>query len=136
MKKLFLAIVLLSVAACTGTKALYKHADSPVSYAKVVLLHHNALGTAVADLRADPTVSEGSKVKLLQGYRVTVCSASELSLPTATAACRDGPAQKLEAAARAYEAVQSAKTDADLQAALTKLVGLITQLVTTIHGVK
>jgi hypothetical protein len=136
--KLKLAIVplLLILSACTGTKQLYGQADTPVQYAKAVLLHHNAIGEQIADLRSDAAVSESSKTKLLDGYRHTVCGASERATNVATSACREGAAQRLEAASRAYEALRTAQTEADLQAAVDALVGQLVTLISLVNEAK
>lgn len=134
MKKIIaLFAVVLAVVGCTGTRGLYELADTPTQYVKVVLIHHNALGTEVADLRADPTVSQASKAKLLAAYRVTVCGPNE---HVEIALCLNGPAQQLEAAGRAYEALHNAKTEADMQKALTQLVGLMSTLINLVNGAK
>jgi hypothetical protein len=124
------------LAGCSGTKAVYQQAKTPTQYAKAVLLHHNAIGSQVADLRGDPAVSESSKAALLQGYRVTVCSQEERSQDTPTASCADGPAQNLEAAAQAYESLATAQTEAELQKAVDALVGQLVTLITTVNGAK
>lgn len=137
MRKLFLVPILaLLLVACSGTQAVYKQAKTPPQYAKSVLLHHNAIGAEIADLRADPTVSAPSKEALLTGYRLTVCSDAERSQDTPTASCADGPAERLEVAARAYETAAGAKTEADLQAAVDTLVGLLVKLIDTVNGAK
>jgi hypothetical protein len=134
MKKLFTLVALvLAITGCTGTRTLYNLPDTPVQYVKVVLIHHNALGTEVADLRADPNVSPASKAKLLAGYRATVCAPSE---KVEVALCLNGPAQQLEAAGRAYEALHNAKTEADMQKALSQLVGLLSTLINLVNGAK
>lgn len=124
------------LAACSGTKAVYEHASTAPQYAKAVLLHHNAIGGEVADLRADPAVSEQSKAALLEGYRATVCSQAERQQDTPTASCADGAAQHLEAAARAYESAANATTEAELQKAVDDLVGLLATLINTVNGAK
>lgn len=132
----FLLLGLLLLAGCGGTRAVYDLAKTPPQYAKAVLLHHNAIGSQVADLRGDPAVSEQSKARLLEGYRLTVCSAAERTQDTPTASCADGPSQSLEAAARAYEATANAQTEADLQKAVDSLVGLLVKLINTVNGAK
>lgn len=129
-------LVFIMIAGCSGTKAVYDQAKTPTQYAKAVLLHHNAIGEQAADLRADPAVSESSKAALLQGYRLTVCSQEERSHDTPTASCADGPAQNLEAAARAYESLATSQTEADLQKAVDSLVGQLVKLIDTVNGAK
>lgn len=135
-KLLIVPLIALLLVGCAGTKAVYGLAKTPPQYAKAVLLHHNALGSEVADLRADPMVSEPSKAALLTGYRATVCSAAERSSNAQTADCKDGAAQHLEAAARAYEKAANATTEDELQEAIDELVGLIATLVETVNGAK
>lgn len=136
LASLYFTFLLAVLVGCSGTQAVYKQAKTPPQYAKAVLLHHNAIGAQIADLRADPVVSAPSKAALLDGYRLTVCSDAERSQDTPTASCADGPAERLEAAARAYEAVASAKTEAELQAAVDTLVGLLVKLIDTVNGAK
>jgi hypothetical protein len=64
---------------------------------------------------------------------VTVCAPTETG-PVST--CKNGPAQQLEAAGRAYEAIHDAKTEADMSAALTRLVGLLSTLINLVNGAK
>lgn len=132
MKKFIIGLFALAmVAGCTGTRTLYKKAETPTQYAKVVLLHHNAVGEEVANLLVDPTVSVGSKDTLRKAYRVTVCDKTETG-PIAT--CRIGPSYQLTAAGKAYEAVKDAETEEQLQAALNTLVSLLTNVITAIKG--
>lgn len=126
----------MALTACSGTKAVYELAKSPQQYAKAVLLHHNAIGSQVADLRADPTVSARSKATLLTVYRATVCSQAERDQDTPTASCADGAAQHLEVAAGAYEKAASATTEAELQKAVDDLVGLLVPLINAVNGAK
>lgn len=132
----YLAFVLAVLVGCTGTKAVYQRAHTPPQYAKAVLLHHNAIGEQIANLRADPAVSEGGKEKLLTGYRTTVCNQVERDSNTSTATCAHGAAQRLQAAASAYESAANAQTEAELQAAVNELVGLIAELIPIVNGAK
>jgi hypothetical protein len=136
MRKLLIIPLLALLCACGGTRAVYDLAKTPPQYAKAVLLHHNALGAQAADLREDPAVSQQTKDALRDGYRLTVCSAAERGQDSATANCKDGPAQTLEVAAQAYEATANAKTEADLQKAVDSLVGLLVKLIDTVNGAK
>jgi hypothetical protein len=135
MKKFLIALLCFAAAipACVGTKSIYKLADTPTQYVKVVLIHHNALGAEVVRLRADPTISQASKDRLLAGYRVTVCAPTETG---PIALCKNGPTQQLEAAGRAYEAIHDAKTEKEMSDALTKLVGLMSTLINLVNGAK
>lgn len=128
--------IVLLVAGCSGTKAVYEKADTPPQYAKAVLLHHNAIGSQVADLRADAAVSDASKAKLLEGYRLTVCNSAELAANESTATCNEGPSYVLEKAARAFEGAANAQTEAELQKAVDDLVGLLVTLIDTVNGAK
>ena len=131
-----LLMAVMLVAGCGGTRALYGHAHTPPQYAKAVLTHHNAIGAQVADLVNDPAVTAQSKAKLREGYRLTVCDSTERAGGTPTAGCNQGPSYQLDAAIRAYEAARDAKTEAEIAAAVERLVPLITDLVNAIAGVK
>lgn len=131
-----LTCALLALAGCSGAKLLYGHAKTPPQYAKAVLTHHNALGTQVADLLGDPTVSASSKTKLRDAYRVTVCDSKERSQGTPTASCIKGPSYALDEAVRAYEAARDAKTEAEITAAVERLVPLLTGLINATSGAK
>lgn len=124
------------LAACSGTKLLYSKAHTPPQYAKAVMTHHNALGAQVADLLADPTVSESSKAKLRDGYRQTVCDTAERAQGTPTADCKSGPSYQLDEAVRTYEAVKNAETEAEITAAVERLVPLLTSLINATSGAK
>lgn len=128
--------ILLILAACGGTKAVYDHASTPPQYAKSVLLHHNAIGTQLADLREDPAVSDATKEILRREYRLTVCSHAERDADEPTSSCNEGPAYVLEAAGRAYEGVANAQTEADLQKAVDELVAILVKLIDTIATAK
>lgn len=121
---------------CSGTKQLYRQASTPVQYAKAALLHHNALGEQVVALRADPLVSARGKARLLDGYRLTVCSQDERTRAVITGDCMHGPAQRVEAAARAYESLSTAQTEAELQAAVDTLVGELVKLINAVNEAK
>jgi hypothetical protein len=131
---LVLAVAIVAIAACSGTRQLYSQASTPVEFAKAVLLHHNAIGGEVAKLVADPAVSDATKARLREAYRVTVCSSSELAARTATADCDEGPAYKTDAAIEAYEAATNAQTAADVAAAAQAFVPLVTALVNVINA--
>jgi len=128
--------LLILLTACSGTRNVYELAHTPPQYAKSVLLHHNAIGEQIVSLRADPLVSESSKTKLLDLYRQTVCSNVEREATTATSACADGPAQTLDAAAKAYESLRSAQTEAQLQQAVDTLVGLLVNIINVVSEAK
>lgn len=128
------AIAAIAVSACSGTRALYQQANTPAEFAKAVLVHHNALGAEVVRLRADPAVSEASKQRLVDAYRRTVCSSSELAAAAPTADCDEGPAYVADRAIRAYEAAASAQTEAEVTAASNAFVPLVTALVNTINA--
>lgn len=130
------AVIVAALSACSGTRLLYSKAESPPQYAKAVLMHHNAIGEQVADLRDDPTVSERTKARLLEGYRLTVCSSSEIASKASTATCAAGPAQRLETAAKAYAGLSSASTEAELQAAVDALVAELVKLITLVNEAK
>ena len=133
LRYLWLAAI-LAMAGCAGTRNLYDLAKTPDQYAKAVLSHHNALGEAAIAMRADPAVSEPTKVALRSAYRKTVCSKAELTAAVATESCADGPSQKLEKAARAYESLQTATTEAELQTAIDALTGLLVDLIELTGG--
>jgi hypothetical protein len=126
------ALVLMSFSGCAGMRALYEKPATPPQYAKAVLIHHNAIGESIARLREDPAVSASTKAQLLAAYRVTVCSDAEMRASTSLAACADGPAERLERAARAYELLANAKTETELQSAVDALVSLLVPLIETI----
>jgi hypothetical protein len=134
---LVLAVMLLGMlAGCGGTRALYSQAHTPVQYAKAVLVHHNALGQQVLDLRADPLVSEESKGALLEAYRATVCDRQELDAGVDTGSCRNGPSWQLDAAAQAYEQARNATTETELQEAVDQLVDLLTRLISAVNAAR
>lgn len=122
------------VAACTGTRQVYELADTPPEFAKAVLLHHNALGTEVARLVADPAVSERAKRELREAYRATVCSSDELAAATPTADCDEGPAYRTDAAILAYEAAADAESEQEVTEAAEAFVPLVTALLDAING--
>jgi hypothetical protein len=128
--------LLCLLAACTGAKSLYGQAHTAPQYAKAVLEHHNAIGTQVADLIDDPVVSEQTKTKLRTAYRLTVCDGAERAQATPTATCSKGPSYKLDDAVKTYESVRDAKTEAEITAAVERLVPLLTDLINAIAGAK
>lgn len=132
----YFTFLLAVLVGCSGTKAVYEQAHTPPQYAKAVLLHHNAIGEQIADLRADPAVSDVSKARLLTGYRATVCNQAERDANTSTAECAHGAAQTLQSAASAFESAANAQTEADLQKAVNDLVGLIAELIPIVNGAK
>ena len=134
--KRFTLVLLLALAGCSGTQLLYRQASTPVQYVKVVLLHHNAIGEQVADLRADPSVNPQRKAQLLELYRATVCDAAEIESKVSTAGCVNGPAEKLEAAAKAYESAGNATNQAEMQKAVNELVSLLVSLIPAVNGAK
>ena len=101
----------VTLTACSGTRALYSNAETPVQFAKAALQHHNAVGLEVANLVADPEVSASTKEQLRTAYRTTVCSSAELQAGDATADCNEGPAYKADDAIRAYELAGSAQSE-------------------------
>jgi hypothetical protein len=136
LKLSLLPLLLILIAGCGGTKQVYELASTPPQYAKSVLLHHNAIGEQIADLREDPAVSDSTKAKLLEGYRLTVCSADERAQAVVTGACKAGPAQRTEAAGMALEKLRSATTETELQAAVDALVSELVKLIDLVSGVK
>lgn len=130
------ALACTLLAGCPGTKSVYELADTPPRYAKAALLHLNAIGTQIASLKEDQAVTAITKKRLIDGYRVTVCSEDELKRSVGTDACANGPAQKLEKAAKAYEKASTARTEQELQEALNALVDLLVPLITQVSGAK
>lgn len=133
------AALAVLVSACSGTKLFYRQAEAigtPTAYAKAVVEHHNAIGTQIVALTNNPSVSAQSKQALKNGYRVTVCSKSEMSSGVLTKDCAGGPSYQLDKAIRSYESVANAQTEADVQAAILQLTPLISQLINIIAGVK
>lgn len=128
--------ILLILTACGGTKAVYDQAHTPPQYVKAVLLHHNAVGTQIADLRADPAVSADTKEMLRRDYRMTVCSDAELTADEPTSDCDEGLAYVVEAAGRSAEGLSSATTEAELQKAVDDLVALLVKIIDTIATAK
>lgn len=133
---LILLCLLIALAGCTGARMLYSKPTTGPGYAKAVLIHHNALGKEVAQLRNDPQVSAESQLKLLAFYRPSVCSKDELARNVSTANCIEGPSYRTDAAIKAVESLRNAQTEAELQAAVNELVPLIARLVDVIQGVK
>jgi hypothetical protein len=137
-----LAACLAILAGCAGHRAFYRQPPpetasvTSVQYAKKVLQHHNVLGTEIVALRRDPTVSGSSKAALLEGYRISVCSAEELAAAAQTADCRHGPSWQADRAIAAYEALASAQTEAEMQAASDALFALVADLIDLIAGVR
>lgn len=132
MKTLLIVCVAVVLAGCSGARQLYSLPETPSQYAKAVLVHHNAIGNQVAVLRDNPDVSEGSKEDLRLLYRDTVCSADERALDTQTADCRNGPVWRLESSAQAYDAVQSAATEAELESALRSAIAAIDAIISAL----
>lgn len=135
-RALVIVCVCTLLAACPGTRSVYDLARTPPQYAKAVLLHHNAIGTQIASLNDDPTVGAITKKRLLDGYRTTVCSESEIQQATGTDKCSKGPAQKLESIAKAYERAGSRTSEEELQEAVNTLVNLLVPLITQVSGAK
>lgn len=139
---LLCAAFMLVLTGCSGTSAFYKATpvgtdhQTAVQYAKKVLQHHNVLGKEIVILRADPSVSQDSKDKLLAGYRLSVCSEQERAQAISTGACHEGTSWKLDHAISAYEGLANAQTEAEMQKASDDLVRLIADLVDLIAGVR
>lgn len=141
MKSLLALLVVgaLALTACSGTKELYgvageaQVAGDVTAYARAVLVHHNALGTAAADFIANPAVTDSAKNRVREAYRVTVCSGEEIRSATGTANCRAGPSYLLDAAIRAVEGARNATTEAELTAALTRLTPVVTALLNALN---
>lgn len=136
MRLALLACTILALSGCTGAKSLYGQAHTAPQYAKAVLEHHNALGTQVADLIGDATVSATSKDRLRTTYRQTVCDSDERAQGRPTEDCNRGPSYLLDDAVKAYEAARNAQTEAEITAAVERLVPLLTSLINTVSGAK
>jgi hypothetical protein len=125
--------VVLLLIGCTGTKAVYNQASTPVQYAKAVLLHHNALGAEAVSIVNDPAVSAVTKDKVRAAYRVTVCSPEEVQVKTPTADCDAGPAYVLDGAIIAFDVAGNAQTEAEVTAAANAFIPLVTALIRAIN---
>lgn len=123
---------------CVGTRTFYHQpvpgADhiTPVQYAKKVAQHFNVIGVEIVAMRNDPTVSDGSKKALLEGFRQGVCSDQERDAAVKTADCRQGPSWVADATIAAYEGLASAKTEAEMQKASDELFKLLSDLINLI----
>lgn len=131
-----LAMISTLLSGCAGTRSLYDLVHSPEDAAKAALSHHNALGEAAVAMRSDPTVSEPTKTALRAAYRKTVCSAAEEVESKPTADCKAGPAARTEAAAKAYETLHTATTEAELQNAVDELTAVLIDLIELTKGAK
>lgn len=136
LKLPFLTALFVLLAGCsffTGTARVFDLADSVTQHAKASLLLHNAIGTQVAAFVESPEVTGQRKEQARQVYRRTVCS-SEVEVSTRIEDCRDGPSYKADRAVLAYEAVQSARNEDELTAAIDDLVPLLLEITTIING--
>lgn len=142
--KIAIALLCLTLAACSGTSAFYKahppaespQSDKVVQFNKKLLQHHNVIGKEIIALRNDPSVSQGSKDALLAGYRKTVCSDEERDTSVITANCREGASWRLDHATAAWEALQSAPNEVEMQAASDELARDIADLIDLIGGIR
>ena len=125
MRKILLIATAVVLAGCSGARQLYSQADTAVEHAKVILIHHNAIGEQVASLREDPDVREETKANLEAAYRGTVCSTDERSLNVPTPDCREGVMQVLQDSAEALESVTSATNEIELEIALRSAVSAL-----------
>lgn len=133
---------LIVLSACPGTRSFYQQPPpgqdhvTPVQYVKKGLQHFNVIGVEIVALRRDPAVSEGSKQVLLEGFRKGVCSDQERDTAVPTADCRNGPSWRTDRAIAAYEALKSAQTEADMQAASDELFRILSDLIDAIAAAR
>ena len=111
--KTYLVLCLaLALAACQGTKQAYQAAEGVDENAKVVAEHYFALVREANDLKASGALAGGDLVKAQQIVRSTRPAIDQLAT-----------------AARAYENVQTATTEAELNAAITQAATSISSLI-------
>lgn len=134
MKLFALVLAVALMTGCSGTRAVYQQADTPVEYAKAVLLHHNALGLEAVRIVNDPTVSERVKSEVRAAYRATVCGGGEAVGVVAVADCTEGPAYRLDRAIQNYELLSDPDNRTALNRAVQSIVPLVTALLRAVNS--
>lgn len=112
----FTALLVLALSACQGTKLAYEAAEGVGENAKVVAEHYYALVKEANAMKQAGTLAGGDLVEAQNLVRTTKPAVDQLA-----------------AAAQAYESVQSAETEKELNQAISDAAIAISQLIDIIQ---